>query len=182
MLHARIERRAERGIGIDTESSALDVGELIDDAVRLAEPALAKQGLAVHIDIAADLPKPVWQRTPLRDVLLNLVLNAGQSGQQEGSIRVTAQAKHGALEIAVEDRGRGITKEQMPRLFDAFYSTREDGNGLGLAIVRRIVTEHQGRIDVENRPEGGARFVLVLPMQPKEIPHWWNRLKKPSQV
>ena len=156
------------------------VSELIDDAVRLAEPVLAKQGLTVQTDIAAGLPRPVWQKSSLRDALLNLILNAGQSGQREGSIRVTVQAKDEVLEIAVEDRGRGISSEQMPYLFDAFYTTREDGNGLGLAIVRRIVANHQGRVHAENRPDGGARIVLTLPLQRKEIPHWWNRLKKHS--
>ena len=86
------------------------------------------------------------------------------------------------LEIAVEDRGRGISSEQMPRLFDAFYTTREDGNGLGLAIVQRIVTDHQGRVDAHNRPGGGARFVLTLPLQRQETPPWWSRLKKRSPV
>ncbi|WP_300318440.1 ATP-binding protein [Accumulibacter sp.] len=166
----------------DEALAPVDVGELIHDAVRLAEPALAKQGLIVQTDIAANLPWPSWQEASLRDALLNLILNASQSGQREGSIRVTAQAKDRALEIAVEDRGRGIPKEQMPRLFDAFYTTRAGGNGLGLAIVRRIVSEHQGRIHVENRLDGGARFVLTLPLQRKEIPHWWSRLKKPSPV
>ncbi|MBQ0834126.1 ATP-binding protein [Marinobacter sp.] len=156
------------------------VRELIDDAVRLAEPVLAKQGLTVQTDITTGLPRPVWQKSSLRDALLNLILNAGQSGQQEGSIRVTVQAKDEVLEIAVEDRGRGISSEQMPYLFDAFYTTREDGNGLGLAIVRRIVANHQGRVHAENRPGGGARIVLTLPLQRKEIPHWWNRLKKHS--
>ena len=158
----------------------VDVGELIGDAVRLAEPALAKHGLTVQTDIAADLSRPVWQKASLRDALLNLILNAGQSGQQEGSIRVTAQPKEGVLEIAVEDQGRGISKKQMPRLFDAFYTTREDGNGLGLAIVQRIVANHQGRVHAENRPGGGARIVLTLPLQRKETPRWWNRSKKRS--
>lgn len=166
----------------DEAVAPVDVGKLINDAVRLAEPALAKQGLTVQTEIAADLPRPVWQQDSLRDALLNLIINAGQSGQQEGSIRVTAQAKDGVLEIAVEDRGRGIPNEQMPRLFDAFYTTREDGNGLGLAIVRCIVTKHQGRVHVENRSGGGARFVLALPLQRKEVPHWWSRLKKPFQA
>ena len=160
----------------------VNVGELIDDAIRLAEPELAKQGLSVQTDIAVDLTRPMWQKASLRDALLNLIRNAGQSGQREGSIRVTAQAKDEVLEIAVEDRGRGISNEQMPHLFDTFYTTREDGNGLGLAIVRRIANKHQGQVDVQNRSGGGARFVLTLPLQRKEVPHWWSRLKKPSQT
>ncbi len=164
----------------DEAVAPVDVAGLIGDAVRLAEPALAKQGLTVETDIAADIPRPDWQATSVRDALLNLILNAGQSGQQEGSIRITALAKEGDLEIAVEDRGRGISKEQMPRLFDAFYTTREDGNGLGLAIVQRTVADHQGRVHAENRPDGGARIVLTLPLQRKETPHWWNRLNRRS--
>jgi signal transduction histidine kinase len=116
----------------------------------------------------------------MRDVLLNLILNASQSGQRDGSIRITAHAKESDLEIAVEDRGRGIAKDQIPRLFDAFYTTREDGSGLGLAIVQRIVAHHQGRVHVENRQGGGARIVLTLPLQRKESPRWWNRLKRRS--
>ena len=164
----------------DEALAPVDVAELIGDAVRLAEPALAKQGLTVQTKIAADLPLPVWQMASLRDALLNLILNAGQSGQQEETIRVTAEAKKDMLEIAVEDRGRGISKEQMPRLFDAFYTTREDGNGLGLAIVQRIAANHQGRVHAENRPGGGARVVLTLPLQRKETPRWWSQLKKHS--
>lgn len=158
----------------------VDVAELIGDAVRLAEPVLAKQGLTVETRIAPELPQPYWRKGPLRDALLNLLLNAGQSGQREGSVRITVQAKRDMLEIAVEDRGSGFPEEQMPHLFDAFYTTREDGNGLGLAIVRRIVKEHQGRVRAENRPGGGARIVLTLPLQRKEHPSWWNRLKKHS--
>ena len=158
--------------------TSVDVGSLIDDAVRLAEPVVAQQGLAIQTLIAPDLPRPTWQATSVRDALLNLILNAAQSGQREGSICITAQAKAGVLEIAVEDRGRGISKDEMPHLFEAFYTTRADGNGLGLAIVRRIAANHQGRVDVENRPGGGARFVLALPLQRKEKPQWWSKFKR----
>lgn len=162
----------------DESVTPVDVAELVDDAVRWAEPTLVKQGLTVETDIAPDVPRPDWQAASMRDALLNLILNASQSGQQAGSIRITAGVDEAGLQLAVEDRGRGIAREQMPRLFDAFYTTREDGSGLGLAIVRRIVAQHQGRVHAENRPGGGARIVVTLPLQRKEIPPWWNRLKK----
>jgi signal transduction histidine kinase len=164
----------------DEAIAPVDVAELVGDAVRLAEPALSKLGLSVETDISPDLPRPLWQKSALRDALLNLILNATQSGQTEGSIHISARAKQGCLEIAVEDRGGGISKEQMPRLFDAFYTTREDGNGSGLAIVQRIVAEHQGRVSAENRPDGGARVVLTLPLQRKETPRWWDQMNKRS--
>jgi signal transduction histidine kinase len=162
----------------DEELEPVDISELIYDAVRLAEPALAQHGLTVETDIAPGLPHPEWQKASMRDALLNVILNAGQSGQQDGSIRVAAQSKGGALEIVVEDRGEGISERDMPRLFDTFYTTRDDGNGLGLAIVQRIVLSHQGQVHAESRPGGGARIVFTLPWQRKETPHWWSGLKR----
>jgi len=160
----------------------VDVAELIGDVVRLAKPALVKQGVAIKTNILPNIPRPDWQEASIRDALLNLILNACQSGQQEGSILIVAQSKENHIEITVEDRGRGISREQMPRLFDAFYTTREDGNGLGLAIVQRIVAQHQGRVYAENSPDGGAKFILILPLKRKETPRWWNRLNKNSQA
>ena len=72
----------------------------------------------------------------------------------------------------------GIDKRHLPHLFEAFYTTREDGNGLGLAIVQRIVVAHQGRVYAENRSGGGANVVLILPLKQKEPPPWWKKLKK----
>ena len=156
----------------------VDVAQLIEDAVRLAQPELSRRCLGVETDVAAGLPQPLWQEASLRDALLNLLLNAAQSGQCDGTIRVSAHCRDGCVEIIVEDRGRGFSRQQMPHLFEAFYTTREDGNGLGLAIVQRIVLNHQGRVRAENRAGGGARIVLTLPLQRKESPRWWKRLKK----
>lgn len=165
----------------DEAFQPVNVAELIEDAVRLAEPVLNSQGLKVTADIQANLPHPNWQKASLRDALLNIILNAAQSGQQEGMIQVSARLNGDTLEITVEDRGKGFSKKQLPRLFDAFYTTREDGNGLGLAIVQRIVAYHQGRVRAENRPGGGARIMLSLPLQRKEPPHWWSKLNKISR-
>ena len=116
----------------------------------------------------------------MRDALLNVIINAARSGQREGVVRVAAELQDGDLRIVVEDEGSGIPVQELPYLFDPFFTTRDDGNGLGLAIVQRIVSFHQGQVYAENRPDGGARFVVCLPLQRKETPHWWKKLKKNS--
>lgn len=164
----------------DDAFEPVDILELAQEAVRLAEPILAQHGLKVEMDVAPDLPPPALQKTSMRDVLLNVILNAAQSGQKHGTIRVRAREQRGRLMIAVEDRGSGIPDKHLPHLFEAYYTTRAGGNGLGLAIVQRIVAAHRGRVYAENRPKGGARIVLTLPLQQKEVPRWWRTLKKTS--
>lgn len=164
----------------DEAFAPVDVGELIDEAVRLAEPVLYQHGLSVETVVPSALPQAEWQKAAMRDALLNVIINAGQSGQREGAVRVAVDMEDSMIRITVEDRGKGIDRKHLPRVFEAFYTTRDEGNGLGLAIVQGIVLAHQGRVHAENRPGGGTRFVLTLPQQRKETPHWWKKFKKHS--
>jgi signal transduction histidine kinase len=121
-------------------------------------PHSGAQGISARC--AAECPD---QRRPKRPD------QRGRAGQREHRRR--------DLCIAVEDRGAGIPDAATAKLFDAFYTTRADGTGLGLAIVQRVVAAHQGQVHAENRPGGGARILLRLPLQPKEVPEWWKRLE-----
>lgn len=160
-----------------------DLSALIDDAVRLAKPTLTQHGLKVEIDVSPNLPKVPLQKSAMRDALFNVIINAIQSGQREGAIRISAGTQNSKVCIAVEDHGPGIAEQDLPKLFNAFFTTRVDGFGLGLAIVRRIILAHQGNVRAEKRPQGGARILFTLPLrQQKEAPQWWHRLKKNSQT
>jgi len=152
-----------------------DLAALIRYAGRLAEPALSKRGLQLKVELGDDLPKIQAVEGDLRDALLNLLVNAAESGQQEGAIRVAAVRDGEAVQITVEDRGAGIASSTLPRLFEAFFTTKSQGYGLGLAIVHRIVEAHHGSIRAENRGSGGARFVIRLPIEQKGTPEWWKQ-------
>ncbi len=109
----------------------------------------------------------------LRQALLNLARNAAEAAAASGAeVRVTlrgAMEKTGAgsaQRIAVLDNGPGIAPADLPRIFLPFYTTKADGTGLGLAIVQKIAVQHGGTVAARNLPEGGAEFVLVLPIQP----------------
>ena len=166
----------------DDDLEPVDIRELVADAARLAEPVLSKSGLSIEMDIQPDLSQVMVRKVSVRDALLNVLINAAQSGQTAGAVRVIAGSGGDTVRVVIEDQGQGIPEQHLPRLFDAFYTTREDGNGLGLAIVKQVVAAHQGQVFVENRPQGGTRVVLTLPLQPKEIPGWWKKRKKTSRA
>jgi two-component system sensor histidine kinase HydH len=88
-----------------------------------------------------------------------------------GTLRVTARTTAERLEIAVGDTGPGIRPEDLPRIFEPYFTTKDTGTGLGLALAQRIVEAHGGRIDVESRPKQGTTFRVHLPLAgPRETP------------
>jgi signal transduction histidine kinase len=84
----------------------------------------------------------------------------------QGTVRVSARRDGSELAISVSDDGPGIPPDDLPRLFEPYFTTKQAGTGLGLAIAERIVEEHGGRIDVASRPGRGATFTLWLPPMP----------------
>jgi two-component system sensor histidine kinase HydH len=103
-------------------------------------------------------------RHRLLQVLLNLVINGLQATGPGGIVRATAmQIADGGAEICITDDGPGIPDADLHRIFNPFFTTKATGTGLGLAIVHRIVEAHGGTIRAGNRPEGGAKFVILLP-------------------
>jgi signal transduction histidine kinase len=160
----------------------MQVKDLVEEAVRLAEPVLSDQGLGITLAVEEGLPQPHVQASAIKDALLNVLINAGQSGQTTGDIRVSASAVENGVRISVEDRGEGIAGADRARLFDAFYTTKSTGNGLGLAIVKRIVEAHHGTVVAEDRRGGGARITITLPLQQPVIPRWWKAKQAPSRT
>jgi signal transduction histidine kinase len=107
----------------------------------------------------------------LRRALLNLVRNAVQATPTGGRVTLTCTTRGERAEVAVQDTGEGVDPELLDRIFTPFFTTREKGTGLGLAFAKKIVDEHGGALTVEGGPEGGARFVVALPVAPKREDH-----------
>jgi PAS domain S-box-containing protein len=125
----------------------------------------------VHVDVASDLPSVVVDAAQFEQVVANLVENAAKYGPADVEIRIVAARVGSTLELAVEDNGPGIPVDDLERVFDKFYRARSTeqtgvpGTGLGLAICRAIVQANGGRIWAENRPSGGTRLVVQLPLE-----------------
>ncbi|HQR45715.1 MAG TPA: ATP-binding protein [Thermoanaerobaculia bacterium] len=148
----------------------VDVGALLEATLSDLSETAGRAGVTVERRVASDLP-PAWvDASLLKSAVWNLVQNAVQAMEAAGgTLRVSAEAGTGpggrAVTIAVEDTGPGLTPEDLPRLFEPYFSKREGGVGLGLAMVKRIVEEHGGRVAAGNRTDGseGARFSITLP-------------------
>ncbi len=136
--------------------------DLLRDLAALVEGQSRAAGVRVLVDAEPGLPELQADRDRLRQVLLNLVLNAVQAMTDGGTVTLGATADRAAVVLTVTDDGPGIPPDVLPRIFDPYFSTRKDGLGLGLTIGRRIVEAHGGTIEVESRP-GRTAFHLRLP-------------------
>ena len=126
-----------------------------------------------------DLPQPGFELNAdpqqLQQVMLNLVINAIESQPTGGQIGIhlcetQAPDRLREVEIQVTDRGTGIPTEILERIFDPFFSTKEAGTGIGLAICQRIIEDHSGTIVPQNRSQGGAVFTIRLPTLHQDTP------------
>jgi signal transduction histidine kinase len=107
----------------------------------------------------------------LERVFINLFANSAEAMSGEGTLTVNALDKGDSVQVKISDTGKGIREEDIDKIFDPFFSTREKGTGLGLAIVLNIIMRHGGEIGVESKEGQGASFLITLPkIQPKEIP------------
>ncbi len=154
------------------EPSECALADVVSDAARLAVVRL-KHVARLKVEIPEELPEVFATRRRLAQVLLNLLVNAGDALEeakvQGGEVRVTGAVEGGKVVLRVEDNGPGIPPEVLPKLFDPFYTTKgpEKGTGLGLTISRELMERCGGTLRAENRPEGGARMLLELPLHTK---------------
>jgi signal transduction histidine kinase len=147
------------------EFQALEPGRLFDAIISLTGHSAQQKG----IDISKDVPSPVpaFECDPeqMKQVILNLTINAVQAMTGPGRIILSAQQNGASVVIGVRDRGPGIPDEDLDKIFDPFFTTKDAGTGLGLSVVHQIVTQHGGTVTAQKNPDRGMTFSLVLPLQ-----------------
>jgi len=168
------------------EMAEVNLNRLVTELTDLYRAQVAGRGVTLEVRLDPGLVAVVADRGRLRQLLHNLLTNAVEAleGRPGGAIAVvTRLAERGGgrvAEIAVEDNGPGFQRELVGQVFDPYVTTKARGTGLGLAIVRRIVEEHGGSVEAENRPDGGARVRIELPLDGatrgetvlRREPHW----------
>jgi signal transduction histidine kinase len=153
----------------DLARRQLDLNELVTNVAHVVRPDAVAYSCNVETSLAKDLPLIQVDPVQIQQVLVNLVSNAFDAmrqtppGQRKVEIS-TAGNGDGEVRLSVRDHGTGIPTEAHDRLFEQFFTTKEQGLGMGLAIVRSIVEAHGGKIGAENVPDGGARFHFTLPV------------------
>lgn len=146
---------------------AVDPRTLIDEVSQLVEAEARRTGVKVIVDCASGIRPMHGDSAMLRQALLNLAINACQAMPQGGTLRVTC-GPDGSERIAIRviDTGVGIKPEDLDRIFDLYFTTKEHGSGIGLSLVYRIVQMHDGEVEVESVPGRGTTFKLLLPQVP----------------
>lgn len=150
--------------------SPTEVEELLDAVRRLADETAHMSRATVRVEPAQALPAISVDPEQIKQVLLDLVLNAIQAMPRGGEIvlRAMPQGSHMALEV--QDEGNGIEEGDLQKIFDPFFTTRPGGTGLGLPIAHQIVMQHGGRIELRRNPVKGMTFSVILPLQTEEAP------------
>ena len=152
----------------DPGVTVLDLRAIVNDVVRLLDAQATNDGVRIIADLEPDLPSVSGDRVQLRQVVMNLVLNGVQAARMRNAspsfVRVAAARRDGRVSLVVEDSGPGIGEDAIDKLFEPYFTTKQDGLGVGLSISQSIVESHGGSIDVANLPQGGARFSVTLPL------------------
>ncbi|MET0443458.1 MAG: ATP-binding protein [Pseudorhodoplanes sp.] len=146
----------------------LDVNEMIESVLLIVQPELSRQGIALDVYLQPDQPSITGDRVQLQQVLLNLVSNAADAintseTRQRRVTVVSAMDTSGEVCVTVEDAGAGIAPEHRDLIFNPFFTTKQDGIGMGLAICRSIIDAHGGRLWPEPRMPMGTQFRFTLP-------------------
>jgi signal transduction histidine kinase len=126
--------------------------------------SFSEKNIQIHLETETDVPLLRINPGGIRQVLINLLMNAKDAIEQDGLINVRLKKEEELVVLEVEDNGRGIGRKDQKQLFNPFFSTKTKGSGLGLYVVKKIVEEHQGGIDLESKVEGGTKVKVFLPM------------------
>ncbi len=161
---ARIRKFLRAG---EIKQEWIAVPKLLDELLLMLHTVLQDAGVQVVVRIEPDFPKIFADNVQLQQVILNLIVNAVDAmrerpGPRLLTLEVKEYAADGAI-FSVQDCGVGIPPQAQEKLFDAFFSTKQDGLGMGLAISRTIVENHGGRLWLDTSVESGARFVFNIP-------------------
>src|SRR5438034_6729384 len=155
------------------ERKPTDLNELAAQIARLLEAEARRRDVAVAFHAEPDLPHVVVDEAQVKQVLMNLLLNALQACGSHGSVEITTRSEEDRGErwctVTVGDSGAGIPPEHVEQIFDPFFTTKDAGSGLGLFIARQIVTEHGGYITTAPRPGGGTAFTIHFPLRPRQV-------------
>ena len=151
------------------QKAPLDINNVINDVIALVQLELISHRVSLRIELAPDLPPILGDRVQLQQVVINLLMNGIEAMQsvmdrpRELIVR-SRQDEAGQVLVTVEDRGAGISTEGASQLFNAFFTTKSGGMGMGLSICRSIIQAHGGRISAANNAGPGATFQFVLPV------------------
>lgn len=142
-----------------------DINRLAQETVDLLREESREQDIDIRLETEADIPNFSFDYNQIKQVILNLVINAFDAIEGNGVIKITTVSSNGSILLSVEDNGKGISEEDIKNIFNPFFTTKTRGSGLGLAVSKKIAKEHGGELLIESVPAKGSKFTLKLPIK-----------------
>jgi PAS domain S-box-containing protein len=153
---------------MDVNLRESDPGALVAEIAELIKPEAERAGIDLDLSIDDGLPRVALDDRLMKQAVINLVKNALAAMPGGGELRLSASKKEDEIAISIADSGLGISEEDLPKIFEPYFTTKENGTGLGLTITFKIVREHDGEITVSSKPGQGSTFTIHLPIPQKE--------------
>lgn len=150
--------------GGEINRAPVDFAGLVRETLEFVAEEDERHGIRHHIDLPTTMPRVMLDEQAFRQVLMNLFVNARQAMPDGGELIVQLQRDGNFAVLTVTDTGVGMDEEARERCFDLYWSSKKSGTGLGLAMARRIVEEHDGRIEVTSEPGRGTSFRIIVPL------------------
>jgi len=143
--------------------SAIDMTDLVNETMALVGPQASEQGVDLQVERGPDNARIVGDAERLKSCLSNIAINALQAMPAGGRLTAKIEKNNGMVQISISDTGVGISEDALSKIFEPYFSTKQAGFGLGLAVTKKIVEEHKGSIEVHSEVDKGTTFTLKLP-------------------
>lgn len=150
---------------VEPDLNNLNLITLVEEVLRVQEVELLDRKILVKVEIEDKLPDIIGDKTQLKQVFFNLIKNAMEAMPKGGELKILARADSEQIYLQFKDNGLGISQEDISKIFDAYFTTKSDGHGLGMMIVQRILRNHGGQISVESQINFGTIITLQFPQE-----------------
>ena len=147
----------------------VEIGEVLDSVIILVRQPCGVSRLELRTHVQPELPMLECDPEQLKQVLINLIMNACQAMPFGGIVSLEAQGDETTINIDVHDQGGGIDEANLEKIFDPFFTTKESGTGLGLSVAHQIVNQHKGMLDIRRNSPQGVTVRISLPVRQCEI-------------
>jgi signal transduction histidine kinase len=151
------------------ETTLEDLNALLQECVEFLKPEIDDRRMLVELELRPDLPLLELDRTQIKQAFYNLIKNAFQAMKTGGILRISSELSDHVVSVTFADTGGGISQDNMSKIFEPYFTTKASGSGLGLLIVRRIVREHGGEIELMSNEGQGLTLTIRLPLHEKRM-------------
>ena len=153
---------------MNTELENKDINRVIRELVEFLQFELKEEGIEVRLDLAEDIPQIRLDESYMKQALMNMIKNAISAMPDGGVLTMATEAKGGELQLRMTDTGVGISDENLGKIFEPYFTTKDFGSGLGLTLVFKIIKEHLGEISISSREGEGTTFIINFPIPQQE--------------